>query len=198
MGRLVRAIVLLVGVGALLFSANATGARSTPEVKTQTSVEKVKRGPRGARGPRGRRGPMGPIGPAGPPGVPGSTGPPGPRGLPGERGLTGSIGTIVEVTKSVSIPAANVAVDAVPCPAGMNPINGGFFFNSPFGQVILSRRDGNSWQAGAVNLDTAPVTFQIFAYCSPGITFAGNAPTPSLERILAQARALLRAREASP
>jgi hypothetical protein len=182
MGRLTGALALLIGVAAMVATANVAGAESTAKPEAKPTAAKVKRGPRGPRGPRGFRGPRGPLGAAGPPGIPGSQGPPGPRGPQGPAGGQ----TIIPVSGSVSVPRANVGGGVLPCPAGTNPISGGFYFDG-FGGVFLSRREGSGWQAAAENFSTTiDSTLTIYAYCAAGVTIAGSTssavrPLESLE-----------------
>lgn len=208
MVTLKQASALLVGVGALVVTANVAGAGSAETPKAQPGAEAVKRGPpgpRGPRGPRGRRGPMGPIGAAGPPGVPGSQGVPGPRGLRGEAGPQGPAGApgieaIFEISSvPITVAAQDINGGTLSCPNGLSPISGGFSFDSIEGEVFHSRRNGNGWQVAADNLDsTQPALLTIYVYCSPGIILAGNAPAESLDRILEERRSQRRASGASP
>jgi hypothetical protein len=178
MGTVARGLALLVGVGALVVTANVAGARSgAPTLESQPAAEKVKRGPKGPRGPRGRRGPRGPIGATGPPGIPGSQGPPGPRGLQGPPGVQ----AINTVSGFLTVPAGNVAGGVMPCPAGTNPISGGFYFDG-FGEVFMSRREGSGWQAAAENFSTTTDgTLTIYAYCASGVTIATSTSVVPLE-----------------
>jgi Collagen triple helix repeat (20 copies) len=144
MGRVIRALALLVGVGALVVTANVAGAESTATPKAKAAAGKVKRGP---RGPRGRTGPRGPMGHAGPAGVPGSQGPPGPRGIQGERGPQGPAGiaAVIEVSGWIAVPPNTERAGLLPCPDGTSPISGGFDYDG-IGEVFTSRREGNSWR----------------------------------------------------
>jgi hypothetical protein len=167
-----RTLAILVGVAALVVTANVAGADSSSTVQAKPKPPKQKVGKRGPKGPRGARGKTGPMGPAGPPGVPGSQGPPGPRGPQGERGPQGASGftTIVEVSGTTPVPPNNVGGGVVRCPAGLNPVSGGYYFNG-YGEVYLDRRLGDGWQVAALSFDTdpnsAPATLTIYAYCAP-------------------------------
>jgi hypothetical protein len=71
----------------------------------------------------------------------------------------------------------------LPCPAGTNPISGGFYFDG-FGEVFLSRREGSGWQAAADNFSTTMnSTLTIYAYCAPGVTIATSATVLPLENV---------------
>jgi hypothetical protein len=207
MGKFMRAIALLTGVGAFIVTASVAGAGSKEKTQVQLAAETVKRGPqgpRGPRGPRGRRGPAGPIGMAGPPGVPGSTGPPGPRGLPGEHGAQGPPGPpgiqgIIEII-SVEVPIAPGGVNGgiLPCPDGTNPVTGGYFLNG-FGGVYRSHREPSGWRVEAQNFDgTNAATLTIYAYCAPGVLIARTSSRQSVDRLLEEGRVQRRAGEPAP
>jgi hypothetical protein len=173
MGRVIRALALLVGVGALVVTANVAGAESTGAPKAQAAADKGKRGP---RGPRGRTGPRGPMGPAGPAGVPGSQGPPGPRGIQGERGLQGppGIAAVLEVSGWIAVPPNTARAGLLSCPDGTSPISGGFDYDG-IGEVFTSRRQGTGWRAAARNyLTSGPdATLTIYAHCAPVTILSG-------------------------
>jgi Collagen triple helix repeat (20 copies) len=173
MGRLTRALALLIGVAALVATASVAGAESTARPEAKPTVVKVKPGPRGPRGQRGLRGPRGRLGAAGPAGIPGSQGPPGPRGPQGPPGAQ----TIIPVSGFVPVLHGDIGGGVLPCPAGTNPISGGFYFDG-FGEVFLSRREGSGWQAVADNFSTTvDSTLTIYAYCAAGVTIAGSTST---------------------
>lgn len=185
MSRVIRALALLVGVGALVVTANVAGAESTPTQKADAAAGKVKRGP---RGPRGRPGPRGPMGPAGPAGVPGSQGPPGPRGIQGERGERGpqgppGVAAVIEVSGWIIVSAGTAQAGLLTCPDGTSPISGGFDYDG-FGQVFTSRRQGNGWRAAAQSYE-APggpaATLWIYADCAPVTILSGATSTQRLK-----------------
>lgn len=188
MGRFLRALALLVGVATLIVTANVAGAGPNADTKAERAAQKGKRGPKGERGPRGRVGARGPIGPAGPQGVPGSQGPPGPRGIQGERGPAGAGGVqgVIEVSGFVDVASNSFNGGVLPCPADTSPISGGYYF-AGYGEVYLSRRNGDGWEAWALNFDASsptPSRLTIYAYCSPGIIYVNRAEeTKRLETV---------------
>jgi Collagen triple helix repeat (20 copies) len=180
----VRALALLVGVAALVVTANVAGAGPTGSTKAQEASQKGKRGPRGLRGPRGRVGPRGPMGPPGPRGVPGDQGVPGPRGDQGLQGPKGdaALQTIFEIV-SLPIEIAPGSADGgtLACPPGTNPVSGGYEFLHP-GQVFIDRRDENGWLVFAGNADAAPAFLTIYVNCAPGVVYAEATATRVVKR----------------
>lgn len=175
MGKPLRALALVVGVTSLIVTANVAGAEprdTTTGATTAEASQKVKRGPRGPRGRRGLRGPRGSMGPPGPAGVPGDQGVPGPRGAQGPKG-EGGLSTLTEVVSvPIAIPPNGINGGTLPCPAGSNPVSGGYEFPTP--SVYVDRRNGSGWLVVAQNLSTADANLTIYVNCAPGLTYSGS------------------------
>ena len=111
------------------------------------------------RGLRGQRGPRGLPGPDGPKGDSGSQGPQGPPGIQ----------ALVRVSESKQIPGGVTDVVIAHCPAGMNPISGGFQFTTGLGEVTSSQMAPveHGWAAVAfVNAGSGSRELTAYAYCT--------------------------------
>ena len=92
--------------------------------------------------------------------------------------------TLTEASGYVDVPPDDVGGGVMPCPEGMNPVSGGFDFEG-FGEVFISRRQANGWQAAAQNFSTTETSrLTVYVYCAPGIQFAGSAPAQRLQNVL--------------
>ena len=100
------------GAASLLIDGHKLKNHSVPVTKLTASAVSSLRGQRGAQGVPGVQGLRGPTGAAGQQGVPG------PPGLSGYVNGTGS---------SVSVPANGQASTGAWCPAGTQPLGGGYF-----------------------------------------------------------------------
>lgn len=106
------------GAASLLIDGSKLKNHSVPVTKlTPSAVRSLQgqRGPQGAQGPAGAQGIQGPAGAQGSQGVQGVPGPP---GLSGYVSGTGS---------SVSVAAGAQGVAGAWCPAGTQPLGGGYF-----------------------------------------------------------------------
>jgi hypothetical protein len=98
------------------------------------------------------------------------------RGQRGPRGPQG-IQAITEAGSSVTTIQPGQRGDATAaCPAGQNPIAGGFeaHGSGTLGSVVTvtySRRIANGWGVTGQNLGTGPGSLVAFVYCSPNVTF---------------------------
>ena len=96
----------------------------SPQIKNG-SIQKVDISRRTVAALRGARGPAGPMGATGATGATGPGGAPGPAGPPGPPGLSGYVGgTSPDSTVSVPAGAQGTAVNW--CPAGTQPLGGGY------------------------------------------------------------------------
>ncbi len=84
-------------------------------------------GPQGAQGPKGDAGPPGAQGATGPQGAQGATGPQGTQGTQGIQGPPGLSGYVSGTSSSVSVAAGAQTSAGAWCPAGTQPLGGGYF-----------------------------------------------------------------------
>ena len=115
---------------ATLLGANSVGTKQVINhslLKVDFKAGQLPRGPRGAQGAQGAQGVPGP---AGAQGVSGPPGPAGAQGVPGPPGLSGYVsGTAPDSTVSVAAGAQATANSW--CPAGTQPLGGGYFPTPP-------------------------------------------------------------------
>jgi hypothetical protein len=111
---------------------------------------------RALRGQRGARGLPGQAGPKGDPGAQGAQGPPG-------------IQALVRVSESKQIPAGVTDVVIAHCPAGMNPVSGGFTFLGGLSGKIMSSQMAiadHGWVAQAFADPSSSGELTAYAYCT--------------------------------
>jgi hypothetical protein len=112
---------------ATLLRANSVGTKQVINhslLKVDFKAGQLPRGPRGPQGAQGVQGPAGAQGVSGPPGPAGAQGVPGPPGLSGYVG-----GTAPDSTVSVAAGGQGTANSW--CPAGTQPLGGGYFPTPP-------------------------------------------------------------------
>jgi hypothetical protein len=97
----------------------------------------------------------------------GEVGPPGAQGIQGPPGIQ----NVTIVTTSVSVPSISLRYGFSPCPAGQNPISGGFSFP---GMVWGSYKHGSGWETAVFNDSNSTYTLYTFAHCSPNVTNVGG------------------------
>jgi len=119
-------------------------------------------------------------------GEPGPAGPPGPQGVPGPAGPAGPnvVSKLVPVGGTASLPAGELDIFTIDCPAGQSVVSGGF---AAFGgEVWLSKTyDGRSWSVGIDATDFSIPTdgHQVWAHCAPtGSAVAGIAAKKRMTR----------------
>jgi hypothetical protein len=112
---------------------------------------------RALRGQRGARGLPGQAGPKGDPGAQGAQGPPG-------------IQALVRVSERKIIPGGATDVVIAHCPAGLNPVSGGFTFASGLGGKVTSSQMAiteHGWAAVAfVDPSSSSGELTAYAYCT--------------------------------
>ena len=136
--------------------------RSIQTVDMSRKTVRALRGARGPAGPVGARGATGATGPAGP------AGPTGPAGAPGLSGYVRTSGT------TASVPAMMQGTSFAPCPAGTQPLGGGWFQTTTGGglRVIADSvgTDGTGtfgWEVTVVNDSaTTDASFRAQAVCA--------------------------------
>lgn len=136
-------------------------------------------GERGDAGPAGPIGPVGPAGPAGPQGVQGPQGPQGPMGPFGPQGPQGPAGQngvsgyqkVLSELANTSLNPGTSSFFVVLCPAGKQPVGGGFeVFGGSGAQLslIASHPYDNSptvgWRVQLRNNTSAMVTTTVRVY----------------------------------
>jgi hypothetical protein len=100
------------GAASLLIDGHKLKNHSVPVTKLTASAVASLRGQQGEPGPQGIQGPQG------------TPGPPGAQGVPGPPGLSGYVsGT----SSSISVAAGAQASTGAWCPAGTQPLGGGYF-----------------------------------------------------------------------
>jgi collagen triple helix repeat protein len=119
----------------------------------------------------GQRGSRGLPGQAGTNGDPGAQGAQGPKGDPGAQGAQGPPGiqALVRVSESKQIPAGVTDVVIAHCPAGMNPVSGGFTFLGGLSGKIMSSQMAiadHGWVAQAFADPSSSGEPTAYAYCT--------------------------------
>jgi hypothetical protein len=93
----------------------------------------------------------------------------GPRGLPGQDGPPG-IQALVRVSESKQIPGGVTDSVIAHCPAGLNPVSGGFTFASGLGGKVTSSQMAiteHGWAAVAfVDPSSSSGELTAYAYCT--------------------------------
>jgi len=112
---------------ATLLRANSVGTKQVIDHSLLKVDFKAGQLPRGPRGPQGAQGVPGP---AGAQGVSGPSGPAGAQGVPGPPGLSGLVGGTAP-DSTVSVAAGAQATANSWCPAGTQPLGGGYFPSPP-------------------------------------------------------------------
>ena len=133
---------------AVASSTAATIVVTSKNIKNGT-IQLVDISPKAKKALRGQRGPRGPEGPEGPQGI---------LRITAVRGAESAVG-----------PGAGSATAA--CPAGQQPISGGFFA-TPALRVFVSGQSiaPVGWGVAAWNPDPVAQPLSAFVYCSPNVT----------------------------
>jgi len=142
----------------------------SPQIKNR-SIQKVDISRKTVAVLRGARGVRGPAGPAGAAGAKGATGPVGPTGAPGAPGVSG----YVRVSGPTVTVAAGVDGSAfVPCPAGTQPLGGGWFRTTAGSTLratdssfaISDTTGAPGWQVTMANEGAASANFKPQVLCA--------------------------------
>jgi hypothetical protein len=146
-----KAALIAAVVAAVIASTTATAATivvTSKNIKNGT-IQLVDISPKAKKALRGQRGPQGPEGPEGPQGV---------LRITAVRGPESAVG-----------PGAGSATAA--CPAGQQPISGGFFA-TPALRVFVSGQSAVpvGWGVAAWNPDPVAQPLSAVVYCSPDVT----------------------------
>ena len=75
------------------------------------------------------------------------------------------LGTIVERTAQVNVPANDRAGTKADCLDGETVIGGGGQLDGPNSAIYTSQREGNGWQGNARNNNPGPRLFTVKVYC---------------------------------
>jgi collagen triple helix repeat protein len=111
------------GAASLLIDGHKLKNHSVPVTKlTASAVHSL----RGQRGPQGAQGIQGPAGAQGAQGPQGARGAQGAQGVPGPPGLSGYVGG-TSAGSTVSVAAGMQGTASSWCPAGTQPLGGGYF-----------------------------------------------------------------------
>jgi hypothetical protein len=106
-------------------------------------------------------------------GLPGQAGPKGETGPQGSQGPPG-IQALVRVSESKQIPGGVTDFVIAQCPAGWNPVSGGFTFLSGLGGRVVSSQiavTDHGWLAQAfVDPSSTRGDLTAYAYCSQNVT----------------------------
>jgi hypothetical protein len=139
----------------------------SPQIKNH-SILKVDMNRRTVAALRGRRGARGPAGPAGARGATGATGP---RGATGPAGLSGYVRAS---STTISVPAGTQGTAFAPCPAGTQPLGGGWFQTTAGAAAfrVLADSVGTTgagvfgWEVTVANDGLTAASFRAQALCA--------------------------------
>jgi hypothetical protein len=93
------------------------------------------------------------------------------KALRGQRGPRGTVDEITQVASPVTVPPGTSTSAQATCPAGQQPISGGF---SSSGAIAISVSaadvDRRAWFVAAANPSATPQGLTAIAYCAKGVT----------------------------
>lgn len=145
----------------------------SPQIKNH-SIQKVDISRRTVAALRGARGARGPAGPAGAAGSKGATRPAGPAGAPGAPGASGVSGYVRVSGPQVTVAALADGSAFVACPAGKQPLGGGWFRTTAGSALratdssfaISDTTGAPGWQVTMANEGATPANFKPQVLCA--------------------------------